>query len=134
MLLPYPIANNRYYRNYQGRTIKSPEARKWSAEALVMAKRYINHLPIDGPLSVILILHPRQNKDGKASATRLDVDAIAKCVLDTMQGVVYKDDKQIETLLSAIGAPIIGGGLTMLYSENAEELVTEWLQKRKCNE
>jgi Holliday junction resolvase RusA-like endonuclease len=131
MLLPYPIANNRYYRNYQGRTIKSPEARKWSLEATAIARRYVDHEPIDRPLSVALILHPRQNKDGKASATRLDLDAIAKCVLDTMQGIVYKDDKQIETLCLGIGPPVIGGGLTMLYSVNAEELVTEWLQTRK---
>lgn len=131
MLLPYPVANNRYYRNYQGRTIKSPEARKWSLEATAIARRYVDHEPIDGPLSVVLILHPRQNKDGTSSAIRLDVDAIAKCVLDTMQGVVYRDDKQIETLLSVVGAPIVGGGLTLLYSKDAEELVTEWLATRK---
>jgi Holliday junction resolvase RusA-like endonuclease len=131
MQLPYPIANNRYYRNYQGRTIKSPEARKWSLEATAIARRYVDHEPIEGPLSVALILHPRQNKDGKASATRLDIDAIAKGALDTMQGIIYNDDKQVETLCLDIGPPVIGGGLTMLYSVNAEELVTEWLATRK---
>jgi crossover junction endodeoxyribonuclease RusA len=131
MLLPYPVPNNRYYRNYQGRTIKSPEARKWSAEATATARAHVDHEPIEGPLSVVLILHPRQNKDGSASATRLDIDAIAKGALDTMQGIIYNDDKQVETLCLDIGPPVIGGGLTMLYSVNAEELVTEWLATRK---
>lgn len=131
MLLPYPIPLNRLHRNWKGRAVITPHAREWRTTVQAIARKLVQHEPITGELCVILILHPRANKDGSASKLRLDIDAFAKWALDCMQLIIYMNDKQVVPLVNDIGPPIIGGGLTILYSVNAEELVTEWLATRK---
>lgn len=133
MLFPYPIPLNRLHRHWKGRTVVTPHAREWRKVAQDIAREETQHEPITAPLCVILILHPRMNKDGSASKIRLDIDAFSKWVLDCMQGIVYENDSQVVPLCLDIGPPMKDGGMTMLYAEEAGqfELIDEWLKTRE---
>ena len=71
VMLPYPVALNRAYRNFRGRMVMSTEAREWKEQASTLAKS--NGITVlSGPVSVSIILHPKAKKDGTASKTRID--------------------------------------------------------------
>ena len=112
VLLPYPPSTNRMWRNFGGRMVLSAEA---SAFKLTTAKlaRAAGVPLVDGPVIVVITLHPRANKDGSASKTCLDLDNPIKPVLDALQGVAYTNDKQVRRLSVAYGNPMTGGGLTV---------------------
>lgn len=83
-----PIALNRKWVLGKGRMFR---AAAWTrADAIFrvecMAKRR-DPQPYPGPVKVEIWQRPR-----------LDIDALAKFVLDSMQGVIYVDDKQVEHL------------------------------------
>lgn len=83
-----PIALNRKWVLGKGRMFR---AAAWTrADAIFrvecLAKRTLTH-PCPGPVAVEIWQRPR-----------LDIDALAKFVLDSMQGVIYLDDKQVERL------------------------------------
>ena len=89
-------SNNRVTRNVAGRSVKSAEAREYQARVASIAKAAVLaqgwKLPAKGAkLSVDLY----------AFGTRLDVDNIAKCLLDGMAGVVYDNDRAIIGLFVA---------------------------------
>lgn len=110
-MLPYPVGSNRVWRSVRGRVIPNPKAEEWKrAAAILMAGSGL----IAGPVAVAYVLHPRITKKGESSKTRLDVDAPAKLLLDAMNGVCYADDKQVMKLAGSIGAPVIGGGLSVV--------------------
>lgn len=110
IMLPYPVGANRVWRNVRGRVIANPKAKVWKhVAASLMAGRYM----FDGDVSVEYILHPRKNKNGSSSKSRLDVDAPAKALLDALSGVCYRDDKQVTRLTGCIGEPVINGGLSV---------------------
>lgn len=64
-----------------------------------------------------IILHPKMRKNGKASDTRLDLDNCIKVALDSMIGVMYKDDKQIVRIVAEVGSAKDGGGLSIEATE-----------------
>ncbi|MCK7581077.1 MAG: RusA family crossover junction endodeoxyribonuclease [Chromatiales bacterium] len=115
ILLPYPVGSNRLWRNAKGRTIVSPEALAWKQEARLRAQ-VAGVRPIAGPVAVALVLHPRLTVKGRASETRLDVDAPIKPTLDALQGVAYANDKQVVRVQAVIGEPIPNGGLSVSIS------------------
>lgn len=115
ILLPYPVGSNRLWRTAKGRTIVSREALAWKQEARLRAQ-VAGIRPIAGPVAVELVLHPRLTANGRASQTRLDVDAPIKPLLDALQGIAYTNDKQVIRVSSAIGAPIPNGGLSVSIS------------------
>ena len=115
ILLPYPIGSNRLWRNAKGRTIVSPEALAWKQESRLRAQA-AGVRPLSGPVSIEMVLHPRLTAKGRASQTRLDVDAPIKPLLDALHGVAYANDKQVVRVSSAIGAPIPDGGLSISIS------------------
>lgn len=135
MFFPYPTTNNLNTRYGNGHHYKNPKAVAWSYQAGLIAKTSINHAPLDCELCVILILHPKMNKDGTASKARMDIDGMSKVVLDAMKGIIYLDDKQVVPEVLDIGPPIKGGGVTLLYSktdkESLECLITTWLKERQ---
>lgn len=111
-LLPTPPGANRLWRSYQGRTVKSPLARAWQAQAALLAKAK-GIQPTQGSIALAIVLHPRQTKTGQASKIRLDVDAPIKATLDALQGVAYADDKQVIRVSSELGYPLPEGGITV---------------------
>ena len=116
LTLPTPPGANRLWRSYQGRTVKSPLARAWQAQAALLAKA--NGIQqAHGAVALAIVLHPRQTKSGQASKVRLDVDAPIKATLDALQGVAYADDKQVIRVSSEIGYPLPDGGITVTVQQ-----------------
>lgn len=117
ILLPYPPGTNRLWRNARGRMIPSSEALAWKREAAWRAQA-AGVRPITGPVAVELVLHPRLTAKGRASRTRLDLDAPIKPLLDALNGVAYADDKQVTHIHAALGEPIPDGGLSFTITED----------------
>lgn len=84
--LPYPPSANRYWRNVNGRMVKSAEARGYQESAGWMAKEQ-GLQPLVGAVAVdVRVYRPAQ---------RGDLDNCLKVVLDAMKGIGYDDDSQI---------------------------------------
>ncbi len=115
MLLPAPISTNRMWSVSwkTRRVILTTAGRQWKEAARQIAREQWKREPLDGAVSVAITLHPRMNKDGSASKTRIDIDNAAKVALDTLQGVCYADDRQLEALIVTLGGPKPAGGLTV---------------------
>ena len=114
--LPYPVPLNRVYRNFHGIMVMSPEAKKWKKYAGLQAMAAgVRKLP--GAVAITITLHPRSNKDGTASKIRVDIDSCAKLLLDSLNGIAYMDDAQVEYLVQKLGAPCTDGGLTVELEE-----------------
>jgi crossover junction endodeoxyribonuclease RusA len=88
--LPLPPSANRYWRNFQGRTVKSQEARNYQAQVGWLAKVAGLSEPLDGDISVSLRVY-RQQRRG-------DLDNRIKVILDSLQGIAYEDDNQVVEL------------------------------------
>lgn len=89
LTLPYPPSSNRYWRNVQGRMVKSSEARDY--ETLVMASviEQLGYMPeaTSLPISFTYKLY-RPQKSG-------DLSNRIKILEDNLQGLLYLNDKQI---------------------------------------
>lgn len=141
LTLPYPISANRYWLSFWApklrRVITGPtrEAKSYKQEVGWRAKAAGFLEPTTRPIEIASIqLCPRQNKDGSASATVLDLGNCWKVVEDALQGVVYVNDRQIKRIrLMEYGPPVEGGALIVDIREfQAEptpiELAAEALQ------
>lgn len=110
--LPYPPGSNRLWRHERGGHRLSAEAIAWKRQAQWIAQAAGCRLLV-GNVAVTLVLHPRLTKAGKASQTRIDVDAPIKLGLDSLQGIAYTDDKQVVAVSCRVGQPCPNGGLTV---------------------
>jgi crossover junction endodeoxyribonuclease RusA len=116
LLLPYPIAANRLWRVVDGRIVLSAAAKAWKQEVALRLLVAGVRRPLAGPVGVEMTLHPRTTQSGRASDTRLDVDAPIKLTLDALQGLAYANDKQVTQVTSRIGTPLPDGGLSVSIS------------------
>ena len=116
LYLPYPPSTNRLWRYERGYARLSDEAKDWIALASLEARR-ASCRPLEGPVVVLMQLHPRLTKKGKASQVRLDVDGPIKITLDALIGHCYQDDKQVVLVQSQLGDPILNGGLSVKVME-----------------
>lgn len=87
--LPYPPSANKYWRNVNGRMVKSKEARTYQAEAGWTAKA-AGVRPTAGPLALTLRFY-RPRRAG-------DLDNRLKVAIDSLNGVAYEDDAQVREL------------------------------------
>jgi crossover junction endodeoxyribonuclease RusA len=71
----------------------------------------------EGPIKVQYVLHPRANKDGSASKTRIDLGNCEKIASDALNGLAWNDDKQIVDLHMTLGEPRLDGALTIMVEE-----------------
>lgn len=113
LILPYPVSVNRYYR-CSGRSIhRSKDANDYrdAVQWLAKCEQIKSH---DGDFALILVLHPRSNKNGSASGTVIDLDNALKVTLDALEGVIYNNDKQIKEINIKYGDPVTGGALTVI--------------------
>lgn len=110
--LPYPPSANRYLRHTARGTYRTAEATHYRANAARLAI-VAGFLPVAGPVSVAVILHPRKTAKGKPSAVVLDLDNCLKVALDALQGVAYQNDKQVKAIALRYGEPVADGGLTL---------------------
>lgn len=108
--LPYPISINRMYRNFRGIMVMSKEGREYKEKCKHIA--LLNGIEkIEGEVKLEITLLPKLTKKGEASKVRIDLDNLCKATLDSMNGVLYEDDKQITKLVLQIGDPVLKGGL-----------------------
>ena len=84
--LPYPPSANRYWRHYNGRTVKSREASDY-IEVAGWTARAAGVRPTSKPVAVWAIFY-RPRKAG-------DLDNRIKILLDAMEGIAYDDDRQV---------------------------------------
>ena len=110
ILLPMPPGNNRYYRHYRGVTVLSAEGEAFKRDAGWICKAGGMKV-LHGPVELMVILHPRQNKDGSSSRARLDLVGCLKAVCDALNGIGYADDRWIERLVAKVGEPMVMGGV-----------------------
>ena len=89
--LTLPLSTNQLYRSVNGRTILSARGRAnkeaigWEARAQYRGK------PLTGPLAVTVALYwPDRRKH--------DIDNGLKTLLDSLTGIVWEDDGQVEDL------------------------------------
>lgn len=115
LMLEYPISSNRYWRNFNGRTVMSAEAREYKAMAAFRWREA--GFPLHaGQVLVELLLHPRMTKQGGASKSRMDLDNCLKVAIDALNGVAFVDDKQVRKLVAEVVDPVPGGGLSVRVS------------------
>lgn len=112
ILLPYPVSANRYWRTFRGMTVRSKEADEYKRTAAHSAF-VAGWRAIEGPVSVGITLHPKLTKKGLPSATRMDLDNCIKVTLDALNGVAYRDDRQVVRLVAEIGQAHPLGGLSV---------------------
>lgn len=110
--LPYPVSANRYWRSFRGMTVRSKEAdayKRTAAHSAFIAGWCV----LDCPVVVAITLHPKRTKKGLASATRMDLDNCIKVTLDALNGVAYRDDRQVVRLVAEVGDAVEMGGLSV---------------------
>lgn len=84
LTLSFPPSSNRYWRNYNGKTVKSEEAQKYQDD---VKKVCVGIKPLDGEVAVTMRFY-RPRKSG-------DLDNRIKICLDALQGIAFHDDKQV---------------------------------------
>jgi crossover junction endodeoxyribonuclease RusA len=89
--LPFPPSANRYWRNVNGRMVKSAEARAYRDEAgyacLLQMYGKSRGRPLTG--------HIKAELDFYFPSERGDLDNRIKVVLDALQGLAFENDSQI---------------------------------------
>lgn len=86
VVLPYPPSANRYWRNVNGRTLVSREAKAYKEEAGWIAK--VDGVePVKGDVVVKIAVHRPQRRG--------DLDNTLKVLLDALNGIAWQDDNQI---------------------------------------
>lgn len=113
LLLPYPVSNNTYYRNFRGITVISKRGREYKAEvARLCGEAGVRELK--GRVAVDLEICPKKPKRDTGKEPRcLDLDNIFKTCLDSLQGFAYANDAQIWKLSARRGEPVPGGCLNV---------------------
>jgi crossover junction endodeoxyribonuclease RusA len=86
LILPPPISANRYWRKFRNRMVVSAEAKAYKQQVALIA--CTNGLEmLSGDVAIRL--------DVYREAKRGDLDNRIKVLLDSLQGILYADDKQI---------------------------------------
>ena len=118
--LPYPVSNNNNARMVNGRVLTSKAAKAYKADVGWLAR--VAKCPLlEGDVIVNVFLHPKMNLDGAASKNRLDLDNVFKVLFDALNGIAWKDDRQVIRLFGSVSTPMINGGLTVII-ESAEQI------------
>lgn len=90
--LPVPPSANRYWRTYRNRAVVSDEAKAYKADVLWHVRESgVYAPPFPAGDVCVSIQWYRGRKSG-------DVDNRAKCLLDSLNGLIWTDDAQIARL------------------------------------
>ena len=108
--LNYPPSANRYWRCFRNRMVPSKEAMEFKRHVKNTVQASDYNLTVD-ELMVIIELRPKLTVKGEASKTCIDIDNALKVVLDSLQGIIYENDKQIKKIIAEYGYPVVNGGV-----------------------
>jgi crossover junction endodeoxyribonuclease RusA len=94
------------WRTGQGRTYRDPKAEAYAKEVWAIAKAR-GMKPVTGPARVIVQLYPKAPKRDLGKPVRcIDLDNALKAVFDALNGVAWRDDAQVTTIIARKMAPI----------------------------
>ena len=112
IMLPYPPSANRYLRHTSRGSYRTGEANLF--RAIVGERVRVTGLRLmKGNVGMIAELHPKLTKGGKVSKTCMDLDNAVKVLCDSLQGVLYLNDRQIKRMELSVGRAVDGGGLSV---------------------
>lgn len=115
LFAPYPISINTYYRKYNNIITISKKGREFKNYMKLM---YSTILPFEHDVMVDIVIHPKLKKNGDPYIKVIDIDNGLKCILDSMNGISYVDDKQIKKLtIDVLGEAKESGGTTIVVTE-----------------
>jgi crossover junction endodeoxyribonuclease RusA len=87
-----PPSVNTYWRKWQNRMVISKNGREFKKQMTAILKNdFSEEKPLDGSLVLNLGLFFKDKR-------RRDIDNYCKGILDSMTGIVFEDDSQIEEL------------------------------------
>lgn len=127
LALPYAPSVNRIWRRGKHATYKDKKAVDFNAA--VLAERYrlvpdaTTIFPAGVQVDVDVVMHPKRTKVvarkpdtyDPLTVQRTDLDAPLKVLFDSMQHAgIFENDKQIVKIAVELGAPMDGGGLTVV--------------------
>lgn len=101
--IPWPPSINHYYHRARRSTFLSQRAKAYRKEVWVCAAKAFALWNTSKVLTINIRLHAPKN------VRVYDVDNFNKAILDALQGVVYKNDKQITVLVVEKREACIGG-------------------------
>lgn len=121
LTLPYPPSTNRIWRRAGNRTIKSDAAKKYQREAAI--KALISGVTrFSGPIRLDVTLHPKKPLRKPKNAVRcIDLSNAIKCAEDSLNGVAWEDDRQIEELTARRAHPVEGGALILRWEQITDD-------------
>ena len=117
--LPYPPSTNRYLRHTARGTYRTAEANHYR-EYAKWAGIAVGARVISGPVSLVVILHPKITEKGAASKTVIDLDNCLKVAIDALQSVAFSNDRQVKEIAISYGTAMKDGGLTVCWHEMRE--------------
>lgn len=111
LTLPYPISVNRYWRTGKNGTYISQEGLNFKNEVYARyayrQKLIVNNVKLD------ITIHPKLTLKGKPYKILIDLDNGLKSILDSLNNVIYYDDKQVKEIHIKYGNPIIKGAVSV---------------------
>lgn len=110
---PYPISTNIYYRTFRNITILSSTGKKFKETVKFTNSQY---KPTLNNISLNIIIHPKLKKNNTSYIKVIDLDNCLKCILDSLIGVIYKDDKQVKEIHVKYGEAVQNGGATVIFN------------------
>ena len=116
LILPYPLSANRYYRNFtpKGRknsvTVLSREAHVYKRRVQEIARKAGIEKPFTCRVKFEYSLSPKLPKDAERRMKRdpknwddtvqcIDLDNAQKVTLDSLEGIIFKNDKMIRQIV-----------------------------------
>lgn len=100
--LPYPPSVNRYWRNWQGRTVISAEGRRYR-DTVGTRIRLMRVTTFEGPVALQVDVYPPDRR-------KRDLDNVLKAILDALEkGGAFRDDAQVVDLHALKLEPRPGG-------------------------
>jgi len=110
---PYPISTNRYYRTFRNITILSNDGKIFKE---TVKDTNLQYKPISNNISLDITIHPKLKKNNTSYIKIIDLDNSLKCILDSLIGLVYQDDKQVKELHVRYGEAVQNGGATVVFN------------------
>jgi crossover junction endodeoxyribonuclease RusA len=113
IITPYPVSTNRYYRVFRNITTLSKEGKLFKETVRFTNLKY---QPTLDDISLDITIHAKLKKNGTSYTKIIDLDNSLKCILDSLIGLVYQDDKQVKELHVRYGEPKQNGGATVIFN------------------
>lgn len=108
--LPYPPSTNRYFRIFRNRVVKGAAARQFKIVAVDVASK-VGVVCSTGPMVLDVTLLPKLTQKGGASKVLLDLDNCLKVAIDSLQEIVFWNDRQVQEIHARYGDPCPDGGM-----------------------